>query len=213
VRRLSTGEPVLLSDGAGSVLDCTVAAVLPDGLRLTIHARRYEPVPDPRLVVVQALPKGERAELAIEILTELGADEIVPWSASRSIARWREDRTAKALAKWRRTAREAAKQSRRARVPAVAALHSSAEVANRLAAGAGLVLHADAPQPLASAALPEHGDVVVVVGPEGGIAPDELAAFTAAGAQPVRLGDPVMRTSTAGAAALAALSVQLGRWR
>jgi 16S rRNA (uracil1498-N3)-methyltransferase len=213
VRRLSTGEPVLLSDGAGSVLDCTVAAVLPDGLRLTIRARRYEPVPDPRLVVVQALPKGERAELAIEILTELGADEIVPWSASRSIARWREDRTAKALAKWRRTAREAAKQSRRARVPAVAALHSSAEVANRLAAGAGLVLHADAPQPLASAALPEHGDVVVVVGPEGGIAPDELAAFTAAGAQPVRLGDPVMRTSTAGAAALAALSVQLGRWR
>ena len=183
-----------------------------DGLRLRVLSRRAVPPAEPRLVVVQALPKGERAELAVELLTELGADEIVPWAAARSIAQWHGPRGEKALAKWRRTAAEAAKQSRRPGCRRSRALASTADVAARLAAGRGLVLHEDAAEPLASAALPDSGDVVVVVGPEGGITDDELAAFTAAGARPVRLGDPVLRTSTAGAAALAALSLRLGRW-
>jgi 16S rRNA (uracil1498-N3)-methyltransferase len=212
VQRLGVGETLLVADGRGTVLTCSVAGVRPDGLDLTVTARRTVPEPSPRLVAVQALPKGERAELAVELLTELGVDEIVPWAASRSVVRWDAARAAKALERWRRTAREAAKQSRRARVPAVTDLHSTAQVAQRLAGATALVLHEEATAPLATAALPRAGDVVVVIGPEGGVAPAELESFESAGARAVRLGEPVLRTSTAGAAALAALSVRLGRW-
>jgi 16S rRNA (uracil1498-N3)-methyltransferase len=212
VRRLAVGELLVVGDGRGTLLDCTVLAVRPAGLRLGVLARRAAPSPDPRLVVVQALPKGERAELAVETMTELGVDEIVPWAAERSVVRWDGSRGERALIKWRRTAREAAKQSRRVRVPEVAGLADTAAVAARLAAATGLVLHEQATAALAMAALPEHGDIVVVVGPEGGVSTEELARFAAAGAGSVRLGQPVLRTSSAGAAALAALSVRLGRW-
>lgn len=213
VKRLGVGESVLVADGLGALLDCEVTAVVPDGLHLRVLARREVPEPDPRLVVVQALPKGERAELAVEAMTELGVDEIVPWAASRSIAQWHGARGQKALDKWRRTAREASKQSRRARVPLVSRLVSTADVAMRLAGAAtALVLHEDATESLSKAALPSGGEVVVVVGPEGGIAPDELAALAAADGRAVRLGQTVLRTSTAGPAALSALSVRLGRW-
>jgi 16S rRNA (uracil1498-N3)-methyltransferase len=212
VRRLTVGEQLLLGDGRGALLECTVTAVLPGGLKLTVKSRSMVAEPDPRLVVVQALPKGDRAELAVETMTELGVDEIVPWSASRSIAQWHGPRGEKALERWRRTAREAAKQSRRAWVPSIAERASTAAVAERLAGATGLVLHEAATTTLAGASLPPSGDVVVVVGPEGGVSDDELARFAAAGATAVRLGDPVLRTSTAGAAALAALSLRLGRW-
>lgn len=214
VQRLGVGEALLVADGRGTVLECRVAAVVPEGLSLVVDARRVVPVPVPRLVVVQALPKGERAELAVEVLTELGADEIVPWAAARSVTQWQGARGEKALEKWRRTAREATKQSRRAWVPAVPALHTTAQVAARLAGATGLVLHEDAPGSIAQVPLPSgtDADLVIVVGPEGGIAPAELEAFETAGAGVVRLGEPVLRTSTAGAAALAALSVRLGRW-
>jgi 16S rRNA (uracil1498-N3)-methyltransferase len=181
-------------------------------LSLSVRVRSFVPAPHPRLVVVQALPKGERAELAVEVLTELGADEIVPWAASRSIVRWLGPRGDRALDKWRRTAREATKQSRRAWLPEIAPLASTADVAARLSRATGLVLHEDAEQPLAGVAVAADREVVVVVGPEGGIAPDELDDFAAVGALPVRLGEPVLRTSTAGAAALAVLSARLGRW-
>ena len=212
VRRIGVGEVVLVGDGAGTVLECSVSAVRLDGLTLDVKARRSVPAPDPRLVVVQALPKGERAELAVEVLTELGADAIVPWAASRSVTRWDGPRGQKALERWRRTAREAVKQSRRAWAPLVQELASTADVCALLGAAAGLVLHEGAATPLACVDVPPRGDVVVVVGPEGGIAAEELAAFAAAGAVAVRLGDPVLRTSTAGAAALAVLSARLGRW-
>jgi 16S rRNA (uracil1498-N3)-methyltransferase len=213
VKRVGVGEQVFVSDGVGTLMTCSVVATLPDGLRLHVLSRRVVAMPEPRLVVVQALPKGERAELAVEVLTELGVDEIVPWAAARSIARWQGARGERSLEKWRRAAREAAKQSRRARVPVVRALATTADVSAVLAAAAcGLVLHEDATEPMPSMVLPGSGDIVVVVGPEGGIAPDELDAFGAAGAVAARLGDTVLRTSTAGAAALAALSLRLGRW-
>ncbi len=213
VKRISVGEDVLVSDGRGHVASCTVESVGADQLRLRVLARRAHPEPDPRLVVVQALPKGDRADLTVELLTELGVDEIVPWTASRSIAQWRDARAAKALAKWRRTAAEAAKQSRRARVPLVADLASTSCVAARIArADRAFVLHEQAMTPLAGAALPDRGEIVVVVGPEGGISADEVEALVGARADSVRLGAQVLRTSTAGPAALAALSVLLGRW-
>jgi 16S rRNA (uracil1498-N3)-methyltransferase len=212
VRRLRVGEAVSVADGLGAVADCVVAEVLPDALELDVVDWRRVTRPDPSLIVVQALAKGERAELAVELATELGADEIVPWSAARSVVQWREGRGEKALDRWRRTAREAAKQSRRPLVPTVADLASTEDVVVRLASGRGLVLHESADASLVSVPLPSAGEVVVVVGPEGGVDDEELERFAAAGAVAVRLGEPVLRTSTAGAAALAALSVRLGRW-
>jgi 16S rRNA (uracil1498-N3)-methyltransferase len=207
VKRIGPGEDVLVGDGHGSVASCTVEAVGADRLTLRVHERRTESRPDPRLVVVQALPKGDRAELTVELLTELGVDEIVPWAASRSIGQWRD---AKSLGKWRRTAAESAKQSRRAWVPDVGDLASTAEVAAR--ASGALILHESAAAALADARLPDRGEIVLIVGPEGGIAEDEIAVLTEAGATAVRLGGYVLRTSTAGAAALAALSIRIGRW-
>ena len=212
VRRLRVGEAVVVADGLGAVADCVVAEVLPDGLDLDVVDWRHVPAPDPYVVVVQALAKGDRGELAVELATELGADEIVPWAASRSVAQWREGRGEKALDRWRRTAREAAKQSRRVRMPIVADLASTQDVAERMSSACGLVLHENADVALASVPLPASGEVVVVVGPEGGVSAEELETFAAVGAVAVRMGEPVLRTSTAGAAALAALSVRLGRW-
>ncbi len=212
VKRLGVGELVLVGDGRGAVATCAVASVRPGVVSLQVVSRVIEALPVPRLIVVQALPKGERAELAVELMTELGVDEIVPWAAERSIVQWSGDRAAKSLERWRRTAREAAKQSRRAWVPTVTPAAATEEVVALLAASGGLVLHEDAATALASAPLPASDAVVVVVGPEGGISPSELERFEAVGAVSVRLGAPVLRTSTAGAAALAALSVRLGRW-
>jgi 16S rRNA (uracil1498-N3)-methyltransferase len=212
VRRIGVGELISLSDGRGAVAECEVAALHGDELELSVVSRRTLPQPSPRIVVVQALPKGDRAELAVETMTELGVDEIMPWSASRSVVQWQGDRGVKAQAKWQRTAREAAKQSRRAWVPVVSDLASTAAVARRMASSLGLVLHESADVPIGSVELPTSGDVIVVVGPEGGISTDELAVFDSAGAVAVRLGEPVLRTSTAGAAALSVLSLRLGRW-
>ena len=213
VRRLRPGEQVRLSDGAGAVADGTVVAAGRDQLVINVRDRVVVEAPRPRLVVVQALPKGDRGELAVELMTELGVDEIVPWAASRSIVQWRGDRADRALARWRSTAREAAKQSRQAWLPVVAVPADTAQVAKRLAAAdAGLVLHESATVALTSVKLPADGELVTVVGPEGGLTDAELATFEQAGAVAVRLGPAVLRTSTAGAAALAALSVLAGRW-
>ncbi|MEO6500632.1 MAG: 16S rRNA (uracil(1498)-N(3))-methyltransferase [Jatrophihabitantaceae bacterium] len=213
VKRLSVGEPALLADGHGGLAEVRANQVSPDRVVFQVLSRRSPARPAPRLVVVQALPKGERAELAVELLTELGVDEIVPWSAARSISQWKGDRVAKGLAKWQRTAQAAAKQSRRAWIPEVSELAGSAQVAGRIAAaGLALLLHEEADEPLSRVAVPAGGEVLLVVGPEGGLTPEELALFTGSGGRPVRLGAEVLRTSTAGAAALAVLSVSLGRW-
>ncbi len=213
VRRVRAGESVLVGDGNGVLLRCVVRRVLADGVHLDVTGRDFVPTPQPRLVAVQALPKGERAELAVELMTELGVDVVVPWAAERCVTQWVGARGEKALGRWRRVAREAAKQSRRPRFPQVVELATTKDVGALLGGAAtALVLHQNATVPLACADLPLVGDVVVVVGPEGGLADDELDLFTAAGAAAVRLGDGVLRTSTAGGAALAALSLRLGRW-
>ena len=211
VRRLAVGEPVLLTDGAGHVAECEVTATGKARLDVVVRSVSSVPAPTPEVVVVQALPKGDRGELAVEVLTEIGVARIVPWAAARSVAVWRGDRAAKSLAKWQSTAREAAKQARRAWFPEVTPLASTDEVA-ALIAGAplALVLHEDATEPL-PVELPDR--VLLVVGPEGGLAPEELAAFADAGARTVRLGAEVLRTSTAGVAAVSALLSRTARWR
>jgi 16S rRNA (uracil1498-N3)-methyltransferase len=214
VRRVRPGEDVDVVDGRGTRASCQVTAVSHDRVELAVLRRTTEPPASPRLVLVQALAKGDRGELAVELATEVGVDEIVPWAAARSIVKWDGERGAKALARWRSTARAAAKQSRRAWLPVVGEARTTADVVALLAtANATLVLHESAAAPLAGAQLPAEGEVYLVVGPEGGITDDELAAFASAGGRPVRLGSSVLRTSTAGAAGAAVISAMTPRWR
>ncbi|KJY46574.1 MULTISPECIES: 16S rRNA (uracil(1498)-N(3))-methyltransferase [unclassified Streptomyces] len=217
VKRLNPGEDVVLTDGRGHWSQGVVkAAEGKDRLVVTDLHVEEEPEPAVRITVVQALPKGDRGELAVETMTETGVDAIVPWQASRCITQWRGDRGAKSLAKWRATAREAGKQSRRVRFPEVAEAMSTKQVAALLAgADLAMVLHEDRDAPsgaLATAELPAGGSIVLVVGPEGGVSPEELAVFAQAGAHPYRLGSSVLRTSTAGTAATAVLLARTGRW-
>ncbi|WP_077798807.1 16S rRNA (uracil(1498)-N(3))-methyltransferase [Streptomyces sp. JHA26] len=215
VKRLRPGEDVVLTDGRGRWSEGVVeAAEGKDRLVVAgLEGVHEEPPEQPRVTVVQALPKGDRGELAVETMTEVGVDAIVPWAASRCITQWKGDRGLKALGKWRATAREAGKQSRRVRFPDVADAATSKQVASLLAGAAfAAVLHESGEEPLAAAELPASGDIVLVVGPEGGVSPEELALFAQAGAKPYRLGRSVLRTSTAGTAATAVLLARTGRW-
>ncbi|MCX4582204.1 16S rRNA (uracil(1498)-N(3))-methyltransferase [Streptomyces sp. NBC_01481] len=214
VRRLQPGEDIVLTDGRGR--GAAGVVVRTEGKdRLIVEPREFptEPEPTPRITVVQALPKGDRGELAVETMTETGVDAVVPWAAARCITQWKGERAAKSLAKWRATAREAGKQSRRLRFPEVADAATTKQVASLLAeADFAAVLHEEGAEPLATAELPAEGSIVLVVGPEGGVSPEELAAFAEAGAKPYRLGRSVLRTSTAGTAATALLLGRTGRW-
>ncbi|MFC4471250.1 16S rRNA (uracil(1498)-N(3))-methyltransferase [Streptomyces xiangluensis] len=218
VKRLRPGEDVVLTDGRGRWTEGVVkAAEGKDRLVVAeLHEVHEEPEPTPRITVVQALPKGDRGELAVETMTETGVDEIVPWAAARCITQWKGDRGLKALTKWRATAREAGKQSRRVRFPHIAEPMTTKQVAALLTtADFAAVLHEDRShpsEPLATTELPTSGSIVLVVGPEGGVSPEELEAFAQAGAKAYRLGRSVLRTSTAGTAATALLLGRTGRW-
>jgi 16S rRNA (uracil1498-N3)-methyltransferase len=190
-----------------------VAASRPAELDLTVCARRAEPPPQPRLAVLQAIPKGDRGELAVELLTEAGADVIVPWAAQRSVAIWRGERAGRSRARWISAAQEAAKQSRRSWFPEVTEQADLAAAVRRISAAAlAIVLDPDAAQPLTAAAVPAEGEIVLVVGPEGGISPGENDAFAAAGAVTAKLGPTVMRASSAGAVAVGVLLSRTERW-
>ena len=211
VRRLRVGEEILLSDGGGTTARASVTSLDKRSLEAEVVQVEVAERPSPQVTVVQAIPKGERADLAVETLTEIGVDRIVPWAAARCVAVWRGDRAEKSLARWRSTAREAAKQSRRAFLPEVTPAASTAEVAALLSeADIAVVLHEEATMPLGAIAVEGARTIVVVVGPEGGIAPAELEAF--GDASIVGLGPTVLRTSTAGVAAVAALLARTTRW-
>jgi 16S rRNA (uracil1498-N3)-methyltransferase len=213
VRRLRVGEQVALTDGAGGHVVGEVSSTGKGVFTVTVEAVEAHERPEPRIVVVQALPKGERGELAVEVLTEVGVGEIVPWAATRSVAVWKGERADKSLARWRATAREAAKQSRRPWHPYVAPLATTAEVAGRVAeSDLAVVLHEAAASPLSEVAVPATGTILVVVGPEGGLSDVEMATLAAAGGTTVRLGSEVLRTSTAGVAAVSAILTRTPRW-
>ena len=213
VRRIRVGERIVLGDGAGTLADCTVEAVEKRGLRAVVRDRRTVTAPVPSVTVVQAIPKAERSELAVELATEAGADAFVAWQAARCVARWDGPRAEKGLRRWRAVARSAARQSRRAYIPEISGVSSTADVLAHVPAGAVvLALHESATAPLTELDLAQAASITLVVGPEGGIADDELAALTGAGAHAVRLGPTVLRTSTAAAVALGALGVLTPRW-
>lgn len=218
VRRLRVGERLVLSDGAGAMARCVVEGVQAGrdaSLTLTVESFWTEEPPALRVLVAQALAKGDRGELAVELATEAGVDAIVPWRAARSVAKWDDGgRGDKALARWRATARAAAKQARRAHVPDVTEPVTTGELAGLVATmSLAIVLESDVPERLTDLPLPEAGDVLLVVGPEGGVTDEELRTLQDAGARAVRLGTTVLRTSTAAAVALGALGALTTRWR
>lgn len=214
VRRMRPGEAVSLSDGAGLVADCVVEDAVKGRLTARVVDRHAEPVVAPIVTVVQALPKSERSELAIELATEAGADAFVAWQAARCVARWDGGRAEKGLRRWAAVARSAARQSRRAHIPSVTGPVSTRELVTMVEAASTpvLVLHESATVRLADIDVARADSLMVIVGPEGGVADDEIDALTAAGAVPVRLGPTVLRTSTAAAVALGAVGVLTRRW-
>ena len=217
VRRLRLGERLDLSDGAGTLAHCVIEDVGKGRLSARVLDRRTVPPAAPAVTVVQALPKSDRSELAIELATEAGADAFVAWQAARCVARWDGGRADKGLRRWRAVARAAARQSRRPHIPSVAGVATTddlvADVRDALTSGARvLALHESATEPLTKLSLGQADSLMLLVGPEGGIADDEIAALSEAGAKPVRLGPTVLRTSTAAAVALGALGVLTPRW-
>lgn len=208
VQRLRSGESLWLCDGRGGMASAEVEVVGKGTLTVRITDRWYAAAPSPRLVVAQGIPKGDRGELAVAAMTEVGVDEIVPWAASRSVSIWRGERGTRARDKWAATAREATKQARRSWVPVVSSPAATKDLVGRVS----LVLHESAAVPLSSVELPQSEDLVLAIGPEGGMSDDEVQAFVEGGATAVRLGTTVLRTSTAGVAALSVLQARLGRW-
>jgi 16S rRNA (uracil1498-N3)-methyltransferase len=213
VRRIRAGERVDLTDGAGQVAECVVTGAAPGSLELRVMRHRVEPRPQLTLAVVQAIPKGDRGELAVEMMTEVGVDVITPWAASRCVPKWEGVRGGKAVARWRATAREAAKQARRAWLPDVTPPAETAAVVAMVRASAlAVVLDPGASLRLADIPVPSAGRVMIVTGPEGGVSAAEAAALAAAGATPARLGPSTLRASTAGAVAAAVVLSRSGRW-
>jgi len=211
VRRVRVGETVTLGDGEGVWLEGVTTLATPARVEVRVSERTVVAAARPRITLVQALAKGDRDELAVQTACELGVDEIVPWQSARSVSRWEGAKADKGRERWQSITREASKQAHRAWLPVVTAPVTTAQLAARAEETRMLLL-----DPAASARLsalePDERDLVLVVGPEGGIAPEEFTLLERAGAERVRLGDSVLRTSTAGPAAIAVLSVALGRW-
>jgi len=211
VARTRVGERLLVGNGRGLVVEGAAESVAAAEVVVRVEAVRVQDAPAPAIRLVQALAKGDRDELAIQAATELGVDGVVPWQAERSVSRWSGPKLEKGRERWSSIVREAAKQSMRPWLPEVGALITTREIAAAAATQRVLVLEPSARHPLTSVES-DGRDLLLVVGPEGGIAPAELEHLQAAGAELVRLGDEVLRTSTAGPAAIAVLNARLGRW-
>lgn len=211
VSRLRVGETIAVGNGRGLVVTGAISSAEHAELVLVVETVERVERSGPAVILAQALAKGDRDELAVQAATELGVDAVIPWSAGRSISRWEGAKVQKGVDRWIAVTREAAKQSMRPWLPDVLDLVTTKQLARLAGETRMLVL-----EPTASARLTEleldGRDLLVVVGPEGGLSPDEVDALAAAGAEPVRLGDEVLRTSTAGPAAIAVLNAKLGRW-
>ena len=211
VARTRVGERLSIGNGRGLLVSGPVTHL--DPFTIDVDDARREPAPDPELWLVQALAKGDRDELAVQAATELGVSGVIPWAAERSVTRWEGAKLEKGRSRWESIVREASKQSIRAWVPEVGALISTGSItATGSITGTLLVLDPTADEALSSVALPASGRISLVVGPEGGISPRELDLLEQQGSVRVRLGSEILRTSTAGPAAIAVLNVRLGRW-
>ena len=213
VRRMRVGEGIQLSNGDGLRAIGVVAGIDGNNLAVQISQVRTESKPAPALILVQALAKGDRDELAIQAATELGVFGVVPWQADRSISRWDGPKIFKGVERWQVIVTEAAKQALRSFTPRVSQPVSTKELVKSVAGYSRvLVLDPTASESLAQIQLPANGEIAIVVGPEGGISDSELALLESAGAVRIHLGDSILRTSTAGMAAVSVLQSKLGHW-
>lgn len=212
VGRLTLGETTAVGDGNGMMAQASVAAVAGSEVTLTLTSVEHVVRPTPEIWLAQALAKGDRDELAIQASTELGIYRVIPYQASRSISTWQGDKVEKGVARWTKIVTEATKQALRAYVPALSEPHSTAALCALASECQIVVLDPPATQPLSQWRPTGDRPILLVVGPEGGLSPDELSAFEKSGATRAKLGESVLRTSSAGPAALAVLNVTLGRW-
>jgi 16S rRNA (uracil1498-N3)-methyltransferase len=212
VSRMSVGEQLILSDGQGNWATGEISAADKKSFTLKVLDRGHSPAQSPRLTVVQALPKSDRVKEAIELMVEAGADQIIPWTASRSISKWQED----SQEKWSTTALASTKQSRRFRIPVVKPARTSQEITSLISADTpALVLHESGDVRISQVvqnSWSQKNEILLIIGPEGGISPEELSLFTGAGAHVVVLGEPVFRSAHAAVAALSAVQALIGRW-
>jgi 16S rRNA (uracil1498-N3)-methyltransferase len=214
VARIRVGEEFSVSDGRGWRADAVVVSADKSVVACDVDQVRFDPAPAIRFVLAQALAKGDRDEMAIQMSTELGVDTVIPWQSERSVSRWTGDKVAKGIARWSAIVREASKQAVRSRIPTVTDPVSTATLCGRVPEASWIVLDPRAVVSLSewfrSASKPTT--VGVIVGPEGGITDDEIAQFETEGATPVRLDGPILRASTAGPAAIAAILALSGAW-
>ena len=213
VRRLREGEQVVLTDGLGTSVTGSVASTGKRVFAVSVESVSHDDRPAPAITVVQALPKGDRGELAVEVLTEVGVDRIVPWAAARSVAVWKGERAAKSHAKWQATAREAAKQSRRTWLPdrhpagldrRPGGARGRGRPRGRAARGRDRPAQRGRRTRLRSDRRRRR--------PRGRDRARGARRPHGAGARSVRLGAEVLRTSTAGVVAVAALLARTDRW-
>lgn len=209
VKRIAPGDRIMLVDGTGHTAEVTVSECTRERVSGDVVAERTVKPPQPQVVLVQAVPKSERAELAVDLAVQGGVDAIIPWISHRTIARWSADKQDKQVQKWRNQAIASAKQSRRAIWPTVHDPVTTNQLAERLRDARAIVLHEDATTPITDVEFTGVETLYVLVGPEGGIGQDELDLL---GAQPVRLGPQVLRTASAGFAALCAIGALTSRW-
>jgi 16S rRNA (uracil1498-N3)-methyltransferase len=212
VSRVRPGDQIAVGNGAGLVAWGEVTSATPTELSLVVEMVSETEAPQPRLGLVQALAKGDRDELAVQAATELGVAAITPWAAQRSVSRWDGVKQSRGRERWQTIAREASKQSIRSTVPPVAPIATTAELAALAAIDQVLVLDPTGSEALSAVELTATGTIWLVVGPEGGISDKELTQLESAGARRVTLGTGILRTSTAGPAAIAVLNARLGRW-
>lgn len=216
VQRREPGERIALVDGRGARVEGEILEVRPGAVEVRVDAISHED--DPPVVLVQALAKAGRDEQAVEAATELGVTKVIPWAAERSIVQWKGQKVEKGRQNWVSLVTAATKQSRRARLPEVGNLVTTDRLASVIAGVIQggtrvLVLHEAAATPITRLTFdsPET-PVWLIVGPEGGISDREIEMLTAAGAEAVVLGPHVLRASSAGPAAIAALAVLRGTW-
>jgi len=213
VRRMRAGEGIQLTNGAGMRIVGEVVSAAEQRLEIRVSTATFEPKPTPELILIQALAKGDRDELAIQAATELGVAAVIPWQAERSISRWEGSKIAKGVERWQTIVTEAAKQALRVYTPVVELPVTTKQLVGLVSNFTSvLVLDPTAVERLSQTELPGAGSVAIVVGPEGGINEHELSVLQQAGAVRVRLGEEILRTSTAGMAAIAALQSRLNRW-
>ena len=213
VRRLQVGEAIAVSDGQGNKARGKVSQLSKDFLELDVESLEKLERPTPKLVLVQALAKGDRDEMAVQACTELGIQTVIPWQSERSVSIWKPEKQDKHRVRWQTIATEAAKQSLRPFIPVVEQVLGTRELAERLKQfDLTLVLDPTSTTPLTGISVAGHQSIAIVVGPEGGISPEELEVFRSAGLSLVGLGSGILRTSTAGVAVVSYLQATLGNW-